>query len=337
MGRPKTRTVTTTIQDNADEQVTLRGYMSTFDPSEIEVKIFRRERATSSGTASTDAWLATWPPDEVTEEAIAEKFGPGKYLIRPADLEGHWKPSRIINISREACESFDSGNGASTFGVDPQISLQMKMLELQLQMQRESGERFYQLLCAQLGAKPAGGRDTKEIIELFSALKNISGGGNLTAQVRDVIELSKELQPAPVETNGGAASSPWGVLAAVLPSVLARANGQAALPGGQVNPEELIMQQRIQFMQRLKTAAAAGKDPQFWANYIVENEDTEEPCKWISSMVDQYDWPTLLAGLKQSDPQIGAEPFQSWFEKLYSALTADDEEPNADGNSKPSA
>jgi hypothetical protein len=94
----------------------------------------------------------------------------------------------------------------------------------------------------------------------------------------------------------------------------------------------------------LKEKAKLGKNPEFWAEYIITNE--EEPgCKALLYVIDNG---ATFEHLLTFDPEIAQNPqLTFWFRKVYDGLRSDDGNvdtagkggdagnPKPDGNASP--
>lgn len=95
----------------------------------------------------------------------------------------------------------------------------------------------------------------------------------------------------------------------------------------------------------LKTKARAGKDPDFWAEYTLEN--SEEPG--CAAILEALRRGATFQHLLTFDPEIGKDPvLANWFQQFYEALQSEPDEtmdstgtgrnaPDPGGHEKPSA
>lgn len=344
MPRKRVVTTTETLDDSPDLSSILKSLGS--DGSWI-CKIYRRPRV------GNDEWLCNRMPADVSEAALAEEYGPGKYMVRPwNETENKWGPGKIVNIAANAegvylPPAIDHGGNTA----------QMQMIQLQMQMQQQAAERQFQLmqgfntsmvgiLTAMITAQKP--QDLASIVSIVKDMQPAAAAGGVGAQLgqlRDIVGLAKELAPA-----SGSDDPAISLLTAIVPKFLERGgnggpvmirpkpNGAAktapidtpaaAAPAPAVVPEtpeeteqEKEMKERMRFLKQLKEKAAAHKDVEFWADYIDENGEEAGPA-WILGVVRMYSWDVLFNGLCQLDKDLENEPYKSWFEKLYQALSA---------------
>ncbi len=322
-----------------EDDLDLRGILANLSPDgSWIVKIFRRE-------GGSDNWLADLSPADITEQVIAEKWGSGRYIVRPwNDAERVWGRSKVVNISADAAGvKTPAALSPSSHHSD---NVQLEMVKLQMQLQQKSSDQmlamFQQFNTSMMGLVTALITRPNDTAAIISAAKELNGGGGDIGKLRDMISLSKELSP-----GGGGDDLATAFITGVLPKLLDRGSPPAAVAAatpvhpssntsGKENPMPAAerapqgeIDGRMRLLNELKDAARRGKDPEFWAEYIEENDDRPE-CEWILTAVHTYQWPMIEQGLMGVDPEIGTEPYKTWFEKLYQALITPPEDEKAE-------
>jgi len=184
--------------------------------------------------------------------------------------------------------------------------------------------------------------DIMPMVTLMAAMigKKDDGGGLALAQT--IVKMSRDLAPdggkdeswlsvikdvgGRVVDNLGVAFRP-GAPAALLPA------GNPIPPGAQATPVQPVQPEQpggnptvtranfaaylSQALIYLKTKAAAGKDVETIADYIVEN--SEEP-QW-TAVLGVIEQGATFENLLEFDPEIGQAPvLRAWFRKLYDEL-----------------
>jgi hypothetical protein len=338
-GRPKKRVTTTVehidVEEHQDQERDISGILKSLSPAgKWTIKIWRMLHA------GAQEWLSERSPEEISERMLAEEYGEGRYLIRPWDqVDQKWGPSKVVHISAEAdgvkreAVVIPSGNGSNNF--------QIELMKLQMTLQQAAADRQFQMMnqfqAAMVGIITAmvGAQKPQDLASIVSIVKDMNGGGNNIAALKDIVGLAKELAP-----GGSSDTDPMmNMLTMVVPKILDR-GGQgapppAAIPAAQLAPPAAAVSaettapqpnrdERWRFLQQLKAKAQKNADVEFWADYIEENEDEEGPAA-ILAYARAYPWDQVLAGLVQVDADLANDPCRTWFHRLYNALTAPEE------------
>lgn len=184
--------------------------------------------------------------------------------------------------------------------------------------------------------------DMTPVVSLMTAMitKKDDGGG--LAMVREVVKLTRDLAPdgggkdeswlsvlkdvggKVVDNIGGAFRQP-GAPAALLPAgtplpptAETRTPATPVVSGG--NP--IVTRENFavylgQALTYLKTKAAAGKDVELIADFIIENS---EEAQW-TAVLGVIEQGATFENLLQFDPSIGQDPaLRAWFQTLYNEL-----------------
>jgi len=171
--------------------------------------------------------------------------------------------------------------------------------------------------------------------KMIAMAKDLAPGGgepkeeNFYSLLKDVGKVvAEKLAPAP---NG---SRPLGIPPGAVPVVRALpGENRPSVPpenfmesmgsNGKINPPpeespDMRLEQWLRAqLQFLKQKANAGKDVEFWIDYVFENQ--EEPGN--QAILEAIRRGARFEHLLQFDPEIGQNPLlKSWFEKLYEAL-----------------
>lgn len=333
---PRKKRTVTVVEEPEDEQqddAQLSELDAFFEEiggaGDIRYKLYRLERT------GKHVWLAEGTPENFSEPRIQEDYGAGDYLVR-AIAGRKWLRSKTISIG--APVNGAKGNGAG--------NTELEIMRLRLELDGKANERAMQqsnsfqaalltMITALIGSNK--GPDLAGQVALF---RELNAGGNDISKLRDMVGLAKELNPG----GGGDGDAMTGLITSIVPKLIPQRVAEnppapsappaapvVVQPADKRSPEEIMYAERMKLLQLLKDKAKAGKDPGFWAEYIVENDDTDASCKWILDLVEQFPWETLHSGLLKVDGDLANEPYKTWFEKLYLALK---EGENSDDNGK---
>jgi hypothetical protein len=207
--------------------------------------------------------------------------------------------------------------------------------------------------------KSAAGEEggIQKALNLINAAKDLVPGGaektddSWLGVAKDVTRTVVEvLRPKP---NGNGFEHTPAALPAVPPGALPTARvynadvapGVADAAAGQPkNPEDILKEWIGAQLAFLKTKARAGKDPEFWVEYTLEN--AEEPGN--AAILEAMRRGATFQHLLTFDPEIGKDPvlagwFQRFYEELHAEFNADLDSggpggnaPDPGGNAKPS-
>lgn len=330
MARSGTRKITTTVEEGDDD---LRGILKSLSPDgEWIVKIYRYQR-----WSSTPGWICSKAPSEVSEEALAEEFGPGKYLIRPwSESENKWGKAKTVAI--DSGEHSLTAQGSTLQApqydgsavADKMLTMQQASTDRMMQMMQAANQQMLTLVTAIITSSAGKQIDPIALATLFK--ESNSGGGSNMAMFKDMLGLAKEM----VGGGGAGESDPWlSLITAVVPKVLEARNptpppaqpatpappaaAAPAAPGGARTEEEIVLEERKSFIELLKKKALKNAPIDEWADYIEDNVEDEGP-HFVLGITQQYPWPQVAAGLVSLDNELAAEPYLTWFKNLYDAL-----------------
>jgi len=161
--------------------------------------------------------------------------------------------------------------------------------------------------------------NVEKALKVISLAKDIGGSGepkeeNFYSLIKDVGKVVVEkLNPG----NGARPAIPAGAMP-VVPALTVTAANSTPVPVVVPESPDMLLEKWLRAqLQFLKQKARAGKDVEFWTDYIFDNE--EEPgCHAILEAIERG---ATFDHLLQFDPEIGENPIlKPWFEKLYAAL-----------------
>ena len=313
------------------------------------VKIYR-----SKGGGMSE-YLSKWEPSQVSEEAIGGKWGPGRYLIRPwSDALNKWAPAKTLILSKEVCEESgytEEGGGMSMMEYSGYRRDEVSSKDLLAILQNSSDRQMqsFQTMMTSLTtvlAAAMSGRQQVDPIALAQLFQGKNGTAESLATMRELFGIAKELAP-----NNASSGDPFESLLleagkTILPKMFERREPRqipAVPPSASENPlsaasvplaaapEQLEIQteisEQLAFLNKLKTKAlkdAVLEDVEFWAEYIVVNDDEPGPAR-ILFLVKKFSVDQILAGLEQQDVEFKTNMhLREWFTKLHVELTEED-------------
>jgi hypothetical protein len=292
--------------------------------------------------------------DRVTLDTVKEdvygylrNLGAAKYLLQFKSADRLIRKTKVIEVAGGVTPNGVPATQAGAFDHvgflrEQMAQQQTLLLALISNMGKGSSMPDLSFLAGILKAP-----DLTPITTLMAAMigKKDDGGG--LALATSIVKLSRDLNPPGgqdeswlsvikdvggkvVDNIGGAFRQP-GAPAALLPA--GNPIGDPRFPPGTMNrtPPETITQPGgnpivtrenfaaylSQALIYLKTKAAAGKDVETIADYIVEN--SEEP-QW-TAVLGVIEQGATFENLLQFDPEIGQAPvLRAWFQKLYDEL-----------------
>lgn len=272
---------------------------------------------------------------------LREHFGPAKYMLQFKDAARRIRKCLNVDVGGQ------KQNLAGSIPL-PQSSFMEQMVLAMIAAQKPAPPLDVAAMMAGIAAmvaalKPAPATDPAAMLTAMAAtfqqLKPPSEGG--VKQALDLIAAAKDLVP------GGSTDDSWpglikeGVtaVAQVFGKQTQPANGNSAPvpripPGAQLaeaqpsvktetaskNQDQILQEWLTAQLAFLKTKAKAGKDPDFWVDYVLENE--EEPGN--AAILEALRRGATFQHLLNFDPEISNNPvLAGWFQKFYEALHAD--------------
>lgn len=288
-------------QTDADEEevdLDLKTFLSGLSGTDAVIKVYRVDR-------SVQKWKENLAPNSFSEAELLEKYGPGKFLLRPfhnnkflpsitVDLEGPDTPAPTSPLQGYA------GNG----GGDPVLQMQLEMMKEQRAADKEHFNRMFDLLSSKVSV-PAAAQPT--IIDLIGGLQQLdtlrggkAEGGSLVSQVKDMVELVDTLRP---NKHGGDDDSMVGMIRELVPAFL-EMKGRPATP---------IQRPTASLPARAAAAAAAAPTEQQPAirpapeNPVVKvwNDTIDQARMEIAS----ESWADVIAARSQNERCVGERMF----------------------------
>jgi hypothetical protein len=253
------------------------------------------------------------------EEFLRERFGAGKYKLSFRGSDHRWKLQKIMNIGTAGKDVEPALNGATNAAEQ----LHLQFLREQLAQQQTLNTALIQGLAGRPAPDPAA--MLTAVVAAFSALHNGQPKENedWIARAKTIIELARDLQP-----SSGTEDNPWSVvkdfarqLTTSIPAMPSAPPAPAPPPMQPANGQQQNVADWIRVgLNYLKHKAALGKDPDFWVDWILTNEE-EPQCAALAGAVQQG---ATLEHLLQFDPEIAQQPtYVMWFRKLYDGLYAE--------------
>jgi hypothetical protein len=323
------------LPDDAEED--LYTFLEEVGPNISTVDIFRLNKDGSRPHV-----------DRVTLDTVKEDvygylraLGAAKYLLQFKSADRMIRKTKVIEVAAGVTPNGVSATPAGAFdhvGFLREQMAQQQTLLLALISNMGKGSAMPDLsFLANVLKAP----DLTPITTLMAAMigKKDDGGG--LALATSIVKLSRDLNPpgghddswlsvikdvgGKVVDNIGVAFRQPGQPAALLPAgnqppppPIQTQAAPAGQPGG--NPivtRENFAQYLGQALVYLKTKAAAGKDVETIADFILEN--SEEP-QW-TAVLGVIEQGATFENLLQFDPEIGQAPvLRAWFQKLYDEL-----------------
>lgn len=242
------KTVVTTTRETDDppeetkeselEPDVLRALVELDNSGEVTWKITRL-----TGKDGERGFCGSMSSAELSQDAIAEKYGPGKYQIRGIKANGAYFKSNQIEISRSAGQPMQQTEllAALSSRDDPMkfLSLMMQMQQTSqqqmMQVQQASQNQMTQVLTAMIAKPDQKGFPTEALLgaapAMLVALKEffVSGKTDPMKQMLDAITITEKLRGKEGDKETG---STWIDLVRdglqSVPALLTRSSGQAS-------------------------------------------------------------------------------------------------------------
>jgi hypothetical protein len=278
------------------------------------------------------------------EEFLRETYGaPCKYYLRFKGSDGLWKFSKMISVGSLDKTAFqDSLSGSPSRGLSSGPSAAEMEFKKELAMMQARQHETYMGIIANLGKQtgPDPAAMFTAVVTGFTAMReatNTKTGefdlakfreivgvvndlrGEAAAKEENVYTVVKDLGNKVVETV-----SAWRQPAALPVGTSEAAAVEQVRPNGGARAMPSVQDWVKMQLQYLKQKALAGKDPEAWIDYILDNE--EEPgCGAILYALKQK---VTFEQLLQFDPDIAQNPaLQTWFKTVYDGLLSEINQP----------
>lgn len=282
-GEPTTFDVSMEAVEDAE---TLQGVLSQFGETNVVMKVLRE----ASGGAEF-----CYQTDTIDEEFIQKNFGGGTYQVR-IFIGGRYRKTLKLQI---ASRITPTGNPLAETTSSHTAFLEKMVLAL---ISKEN-----------VAPVPTAVQPT--MLELTTALSNLD---NLRGKQESGIEMLMkgiELSQSLNSTQAGDWKTDLIRTAKdALPMFLNGRGGNPVPPG--VPPQqaqlEVMLRSGIQF---LKKKCMAGTDPNLIVEWVCANAEEEQYQSLIRTVCT-----TEFAAFASLDPEIGTEPYFSWFKPLYDGI-----------------
>lgn len=289
------------IADIEDAQMLREATAHWGPPTDVQVRVTKL-----LGGDQGTSYCFTTDAESFSEDYLAENFGPGRYSLKLL-VNRAYKGTRYLSIAPR----LKPANGAM---LTPE-SMQISMLQQQLQ--------WNQTLLQQL-LKAGNPQHTpmNELAEAVRTVHSLNGGGNGTQpdMMERVISAFMRGLDLGKDTGGG---GDWksdlvrvvreavpAIAPAIASGALMNKNGQQ--PGATpINESEAVLLQ--QGIAKLKKMVLMNVDPDLVVDWIQSNA---EEYKHILSRIVRVDFAQFCS----IDPEIGTEPYVTWFKQVYDGL-----------------
>lgn len=317
----------------AEDVAEYSRFLEDLGDSQATVTIYRFPR-----TGTTLDWCENTTIDQAPLEIIKDKHGPGKYRLNFRGPSGYLG-CKTVSIAAPYLEPSaairSNGNGNQT-GLDREL-LTVLIANLRPQPQIDMGSLLQGLAAVQ--PKPVAfdpATMLAAMVAAFTAMKpSDSPKDDMLEKLPKVLEIVRAFTPeSKGEENLYTVAKDVGtkLIDAIRPrSVLPATIEQPTNPTPQQSiedPEAMFQKWLLAQLQFLKTKANAAKDPAFFADYILDND--EEPGN--NAILTALERGASFENLCQFDLDIATNPLlNNWFRQLYENLstkmsTADDAE-----------
>ena len=289
--------------ESVEDPDTLSEILSQFGETTVNLKILRQ---VASGNPEF-----CFQTDHLDEEFIQKNFGGGTYIVR-IFINGKFRHHIKINIANRIDSATAQGAFSFTSRSDGGSSNDYRHSEFL----EKQAQRNHELLLAAIGNKGSTGPTITEIISALSGLDALRGKQESTMELfLKGVEFA-QTSDGKTDWKTDAIRSVKEVLGPALPGVISAITGNRVPPPvpGQEPPMQIppdaIIHAGIQY---LKKKAIAGVDPDLIIEWVVNN--AEEYQELLRVVLNQE-----FADIAKLDPEIGSEPFASWFKPLFDGL-----------------
>lgn len=303
---------------------------------------------------------------------LREHFGAGKYQLQFKDAQRRIRKTLTVDVAAGKPIAPNGGTSNTAFNEQLILALIASNRPPQLPPPIDMGALMTGLAAIMTALKPvAPGTDPAAMLQAvsstFSNLKSAAGDtDNWMDKVQKLVTIARELNPG----EGGGDTWPslikdigGKVLEGLKPGAGAQPNGRPpqivarpvtvvpTIPAGAMPVHQPVTEEqsvdvptedtpdmlREKWLRAqlafLKQKALAGKDVEFWVDYILENQ--EEPGN--QAILYAMDQGATFQHLLTFDAEIGKNPvlagwFQQFYESLHAALIEDMDSPGKGGN-----
>lgn len=280
---------------------------------------------------------------------LRDKFGNGKYILQFKDANKRIVKNLTVDVEgAPALAPQGNGTGGGTFleqllltmianqrPAPPPPPLDMGALMTGLgtvlaALRPQGGDPAAMLAAmAQTWAslKPPEGGGVKQALDLISAAKDLVPGGakeddSWPGLIKEGVSAVASVFSARMATPPPAAGNPRppGIPPGAVPVAQIPASIPETQPAPPNDPEEILKQWILAQLDFLKKKARAGKNPEDWVDYVLDNR--EEPG--CAAILEAMRRGATFQHLLTFDPEIGKDPvLAGWFQEFYEDLHAE--------------
>jgi hypothetical protein len=296
-------------------------------------------------TSGERQYLGNVGTQGLTHESIREAWGAGKYHLRFV-AGNHFVKHLMVNIGPAAGQVSSNGAPAPMMGGGDHFMREHMALQQTLLLSLIGAFKpappvdvgsILNGVANLRGNQPDATAMVTAIIGAVAPLlvKNGEGGGTDLKKLREVLTLVNEFNPHQKEENmytaakdiagivvDGATKLIGGMKAPPSQVVQLPAGGDPTRPakpgeGLPMPPQMTVVDWIRAQLAYMKQKALQNKEPGFWIDYILENED-EPGCASLIRAIEQN---ATFEQLLQFDPEIAQNPhLLTWFKTVYDGL-----------------
>lgn len=297
------------VDERIDDEVS--SFFSAIGGDVTQVKIYRYAEGARL------AYVATVAPDEVSEEVIAQVYGPGRYSIRLCDQSGKYVAHRRLDIDGNRALWEAQRQQAALGAVKPTenggASAQLELLRDQINRQQE-------MMLKLVESRNGGSSSTSDTINLLTTLLDRFKPADPAGSIRTMMEaFTRGVEVAGTVGSEGDSKLAWlkviERVAELVPKTIQDMNA-ARVGGGETLPQRNPIQTARMALASLKPKALKGADPGIYIDLLMDN--LEDPA-WMPALEllrRPYDEIVTAVG----DQDLSQEPYRSWFNKLREGI-----------------
>jgi hypothetical protein len=322
MGRPKKAPIEELlpVEDaQTEEEIVIDDFFTDVAPHTAYIEVFRIR---DDGRRPQ---LGRFTLDLLREDChgfLREKFGNGRYMLVSKTRENRFYRSKTLDVDSERPAAIPP-----QAPVKDNFEREMLLALIAAQKPLDVGTLLQGLAAMRPPSPPDPSTLLTAMVTAIATLKGPSNGedSNLERALK-LIGAAKELAPPAHEENlytvvkevGNKvvdAFSPRKPAAVMIPEQTGQPEQQSTAPS---LDEETMQQKWLQAqLGYLKAKARNGKDPVYFANYILDNDD--EPGN--NAILTALERGASFEHLCQFDSEIASNPvLNTWFRSLYDAL-----------------
>jgi len=333
-----------------DEADTLDAFFKAL-PGGSTVKIHRYNRMGNL------EFVGSTPVENISEEWIQMTFGGGKYVLRLTDSQGKYRGTRTIYLAapidgppaampaampaaQVEYEGFNEAPATPAFsGMDPMITLQIETMREEARTNRELMAHLIEKIGN--GNAPAG-PTMPEMMAMIASMRTVFQPAEPAEKLTGMMELLKTgIEIGQTGSVDGKKEGIMGIvkdIAAALPGAIqgiaalrsqaapAQAGPSQAPPAGEL-PAGDGMQMLVMGIKYLKQKALLGKQPEFYAEFILNSLEDPQWQPFLRYLETPYE------DFAKIDPDLLRPEYRPWFERMLNEVKAGVAEMNAPAES----